>query len=107
MHTQCHGKPLEFEGHCSRHLRLVAKKLIFLLVFLRVPSWSFVDIFLSFVPLRGLRVDIGETCGLVPSRLVHQPQQGLTLAVAPQVLAKQLNATLVFLASDDAVERHQ
>ena len=100
MHTQCHGKPLEFEGHCSRHLRLVAKKLIFLLVFLRVPSWSF-------VPLRGLRVDIGETCGLVPGRLVHQPQQGLTLAVAPQVLAKQLNATLVFLASDDAVERHQ
>ena len=24
MHTQCNGKPLEFEGHCSRHHRLVA-----------------------------------------------------------------------------------
>ena len=45
MRTQCNSKPLEFEGHCSRR-RLVAKKLIFLLVFLRVPSWSF-------VPLRG------------------------------------------------------
>ena len=44
MRTQCHSKPLEFEGH--RRRRLVAKKLIFLLVFLRVPSWSF-------VPLRG------------------------------------------------------
>ena len=44
MRTQCNSKPLEFEGH--RRRRLVAKKLIFLLVFLRVPSWSF-------VPLRG------------------------------------------------------
>ena len=43
MLTQC-TKPLEFEGHGRR--RLVAKKLIFLLVFLRVPLWSF-------VPLRG------------------------------------------------------
>ena len=50
MHTQCNGKPLEFEGHCSRR-RSVAKKLIFLLVFLRVPSWSF-------VPLRGLSTDV-------------------------------------------------
>ena len=45
MRTQCHSKPLEFEGHCSRR-RLVAKELISLLVFLRVASWSF-------VPLRG------------------------------------------------------
>ena len=43
MGTQCHSKPLEFEGHCSRR-RLVAKKLIFLLVFLRVPSLSFVSL---------------------------------------------------------------
>ena len=50
MHTQCNSKLLEFEGHCSRR-RLVAKKVIFLLVFLRVPSWSF-------VPLRGLRADV-------------------------------------------------
>ena len=60
MRTQCNGKPLEFEGHCSRR-RLVAKKLIFLLVFLRVPSWSFVPLrgyFLSFVPLRGLSTDV-------------------------------------------------
>ena len=40
MRTQCNSKLLEFEGHGRR--RLVAKKLIFL----RVPSWSF-------VPLRG------------------------------------------------------
>ena len=46
--TQCNSKPLEFEGHGGR---LEAKKLIFLLVFLRVPSWSF-------VPLRGLRANI-------------------------------------------------
>ena len=44
MRTQCNSKPLEFEGQGRR--RLVAKKLIFLLVFLSVPSWSF-------VPLRG------------------------------------------------------
>ena len=37
MRTQCNSKPLEFEGH--RRRRLVAKKLIFLLVFLRVPSF--------------------------------------------------------------------
>ena len=49
MRTQCNSKPLEFEGHCSRR-RLVAKKLIFLLVFLRVPSWSFVDIFCPLCP---------------------------------------------------------
>ena len=47
MRTQCNSKPLEFEGHGRRCL--VAKKLIFLLVFLRVPSCPFVDIFLSFV----------------------------------------------------------
>ncbi len=49
MRTQCHGKPLEFEGN-GRH-RLVAKKLIFLSFFfvsLRGPSCPFVDIFLSF-----------------------------------------------------------
>ena len=60
MCTQCNSKPLEFEGHCSRR-RLVAKKLIFLLVFLRVPSWSFVPLrgyFLSFVSLRGLSTDV-------------------------------------------------
>ena len=56
MRTQCNSKLLEFEGHGRR--RLVAKKLIFLLVFLRVPSCPFVDIFLSFVPLRGLRADV-------------------------------------------------
>ena len=44
MRTQCNTKPLEFEGQGRR--RLVARKLIFLLVFLSVPSWSF-------VPLRG------------------------------------------------------
>ena len=37
MRTQCNSKPPEFEGHGRRCL--VAKKLIFLLVFLRVPSW--------------------------------------------------------------------
>ena len=50
MPTQCDTKPLEFEGHGRR--RLVAKKLFFLLVFLRGPSWSFVALrgyFLSFV----------------------------------------------------------
>ena len=50
MHTQCSSKLLEFQDHGRRHL--VAKKLIFLLVFLRVPSWSFVPLrgyFLSFV----------------------------------------------------------
>ena len=61
MSTQINSKPLGFEGHCSRRRRLVAKKLIFLLVFLRVPSWSFVPLrgyFLSFVLLRGLRADV-------------------------------------------------
>ena len=61
MRTQCNSKPLGFEGHCSRRRRLVAKKLIFLLVFLRVPSWSFVPLrgyFLSFVSLRGLSTDV-------------------------------------------------
>ena len=57
------------------------KKLIFLFVFLRVPSWffvplrgdlflplrvtswiPFVDIFLFFVPLRGLRADVSYHC---------------------------------------------
>ena len=47
MRTQCNSKPLNFEGHGRR--RLVAKKLIFLLVFLRGPSCPFVDIFLSFM----------------------------------------------------------
>ena len=59
MSTQCNSKPLGFEGHDRR--RLVAKKLIFPLVFLRVPSWSFVPLrgyFLSFVLLRGLRADV-------------------------------------------------
>ena len=42
MHTQCSSKLLEFQDHGRR---LVAKKLIFLLVFLRVPSCPFVDIF--------------------------------------------------------------
>ena len=45
MRIRCNSKPLEFEGH--RRRRSVAKKLIFL----RVPSWSF-------VPLRGLRADV-------------------------------------------------
>ena len=45
MRARCNSKPLEFEGHCSRRRRLVAKQLIFLLVFLRVPSCPFVDIF--------------------------------------------------------------
>ena len=61
MRARCNSKPLEFEGHCSRRRRLVAKQLIFLLVFLRVPSWSFVPLrgyFLSFVPLCGLRADV-------------------------------------------------
>ncbi len=59
MPTQCTTKPLEFEGH--GRLCLVAKKLIFLSVFLRVPSWSFVPLrgyLLSFVALRGLRADV-------------------------------------------------
>ena len=43
MGTQCHSEPLEFEGHCSRRRRLVAKKLI--------PSWIF------FV-LRGLSTNV-------------------------------------------------
>ena len=38
MHTRCGSKLLEFQDHGRR---LVAKKLIFLLVFLRVPSWIF------------------------------------------------------------------
>ena len=52
MRIRCNSKPLEFEGH--RRRRLVAKKLIFL----RVPSCPFVDIFLSFLSLRGLRADV-------------------------------------------------
>ena len=58
MRTQGNSKPLGFEGYGCR---LVAKKLIFHLVFLRVPSWSFVPLrgyFLSFVLLRGLRADV-------------------------------------------------
>ena len=51
MRTQCSSKLLEFEDHGRR--RLLAKKLIFLFDFLRVPpSWSFVPLrgyFLSFV----------------------------------------------------------
>ena len=43
MRTLCNSKPLGFVGHCSRLRRLMAKNLIFLLVFLRVPSCSFVD----------------------------------------------------------------
>ena len=39
MRPQCNSKPLEFEGHGPR--RLVAKKLILLLAFLRAPSWIF------------------------------------------------------------------
>ena len=61
MRTQCNSIPLELKGHCSRRRRLVAKKLIFLLVFLRVPSWSFVPLrgyLLSFLLLRGLRADV-------------------------------------------------
>ena len=54
MHTQCHSKLLEFEGHCSRRRRLVAKKLIFLFVFLRVPSCPFVPLRGYFFVLRGL-----------------------------------------------------
>ena len=42
MRTQCNSKPLGFEGYGCR---LVAKKLIFHLVFLRGPSCPFVDIF--------------------------------------------------------------
>ena len=56
MRTQCNSKPLEFEGHGRRCL--VAKKLIFLLVFLRVPSWSFVPLRGYFFVLRGLRADV-------------------------------------------------
>ena len=48
MRTQCHSKLLEFEGRGPR--RLVAKKLIFLLVFLRGPSCPFVDIFFLRTP---------------------------------------------------------
>ncbi len=47
MRTQCSSKLLEFEDHGRR--RLLAKKLIFLFDFLRVPlrgpSCPFVDIF--------------------------------------------------------------
>ena len=49
MPTPCNTKPLEFEPHGRR--RVVAKKLIFLLVFLGVSSWSF-------VPVRGWRADV-------------------------------------------------
>ena len=63
MPTQCATKPLEFEGF--GRCRLLAKKLIFLLVFLSVPSWSFVPLrgyFLSFLPLLGqLLRDLGVT----------------------------------------------
>ena len=41
MRTQCNIKRLELEDHGGR--RLVAKKLIFLFVFLRSPSCPFVD----------------------------------------------------------------
>ena len=44
MPTPCTTNPLEFESRGRRCL--LAKKLIFLLFFLGVPSWSF-------VPLRG------------------------------------------------------
>ena len=37
MHTQCSSKLLEFQDHGRR---LVAKKLIFLLVFLREPRFT-------------------------------------------------------------------
>ena len=47
MPTRCNSTPLEFEGHYRR--RLVAKKLI--------------DIFLSFVPHRGL-----TAAGRLPTR---------------------------------------
>ena len=40
MRAQCNSKPLEFEGQGRR--RLVAKKFISPLVFLRVPSCPFV-----------------------------------------------------------------
>ena len=49
MRPQCNSKPLEFEG--QGHRRLVAKKFIFPLVFLRVPSCPFVDIFCPSCPL--------------------------------------------------------
>ena len=46
MRTLCNSKPLGFVGHCSRLRRLMAKNLIFLLVFsscpcvvLRAPLW--------------------------------------------------------------------
>ena len=39
MRPQCNSKPLEFDGQGRR--RLVAKKFIFPLVFLRAPSWIF------------------------------------------------------------------
>ncbi len=48
MPTQCATKPLEFEGF--GRCRLLAKKLIFLLVFLSVPSCPFVDIFCPSCP---------------------------------------------------------
>ncbi len=49
MRTRCNSRLLEFEGFGRRSL--VAKKLIFLMVFLRAPSWSF-------VLFRGLRADV-------------------------------------------------
>ncbi len=48
MRPQCNSKPLEFEGHGPH--RLVAKKLILLLAFLRGPSCPFVDIFCRSCP---------------------------------------------------------
>ena len=54
MPTRCNTNPLEFEGFGRRCMS--AEKLIFLLVFLRAPSWSFVSLrgyFLSCLPLRG------------------------------------------------------
>ena len=75
MHTQCHSKLLEFEGHCSRRRRLVAKKLIFLFVFLRVPSCPFVDIFLSFADWEPTFPTLGEKSGL---GIFHQLKPGST-----------------------------
>ena len=56
MRIRCNSKLLEFEGHRRRS---VPQRLIFLFfVSLRAPSCPFVDIFLCFLPLRGLRADV-------------------------------------------------
>ena len=70
MSTQCNSKPLGFEGHCSRR-RLVAKKLIFLLVFLRVPSWIF------FFLLVGLRHGLARPSN--QSQPLENPFQPLSI----------------------------